>query len=175
MNELDPKVALRLQQAINQQLDELVRQATRTTLLLKGSDMEESQLRNLVNVAQESRSVEVVANFIRYQIARNKSAWGLNLDGFGHTVIADLYNKVKQLAEQATQVAQEALSQESRGPKQVQSIQKQAHVTLMLLYLGYLNRAFYFAKKTGGSGGFPELARALTLGATNTQPEGSAQ
>jgi hypothetical protein len=61
---------LALEQAIGAQLDHLVRRANRAVMKLrdKRDKMEESQLRNLLDAAMESGSVEVTAGFIRYQI-----------------------------------------------------------------------------------------------------------
>src|SRR5690242_3514129 len=139
MSELDPNVLRRellLEQALNQQLDALVRQANMTASLLKANNrMEENQLRNLLNVSIESRSGEVVINFIRYQIARSGSAWGTGPTDFGHTVIDDLRGKVKTLADNAITRLREELG---AGPE-VDTLRDKAYVRLMQLYLGYLN------------------------------------
>jgi hypothetical protein len=116
--------------------------------------MEVSQLRNLQVVAVESRSVEVVVNFIRYQIARNGRAWGINPDSFGHTVIADLRGAVKQLADAAIA---HVTAHAGESPA-VEELRGDAYVRLMQLYLGYLNRSFYAAKR-GSS--FDMLKEAL--------------
>lgn len=85
---------LLIDQAIRKQLDAVVSQANKTASELdptKSSSrakMEENQFRNVLNVAMETHSIEVVVNFIRYQIARPGSAWGNN--DFGHKVIFDL-------------------------------------------------------------------------------------
>src|SRR5689334_4077199 len=110
MSELDPKTLQRellLEEKIEKQLDKLVGQATETMLVLgPNTRMEENQLRNLLNVSLDSPSVEVVANFIRYQIARKERDWGINKDGFGHTVIKDLYGFVKDLADKVIEQIQ---------------------------------------------------------------------
>jgi len=156
MHKLEPELELRLQQQIKRRLDPLVCQATRTTGLLNGSGMEESQLRNVLNVASESRSLEVVTNFIRYQIARNQRAWGISLDGFGHTVIKDLYGPVTKLAKQAVE---DTVSSKNVTDDQQKLLHEKALIELMQLYLGYLNRAFYFAKKTGDYAVLSEVAK----------------
>lgn len=149
MSELNPddlRRDLLLEQGINQQLDDLVRQANHTAALLKNnSRMEESQLRNLLNVAVESRSLEVVINFIRYQIARSGSAWGTGPGDFGHKVIADLRGPIKASAEKAVAYVRERGGDTSA----ITSLHVMAYVRLMQLYLGYLQRAFYYGKKTG--------------------------
>lgn len=158
MSEMNPEAlqrALLLEQGINKQLDELVRQANATAALLKVNPrMEESQLRNLLNVAVESRSVEVVINFIRYQIARSGSAWGTGPGDFGHKVIDDLRNKVQGWAVQAVKHVREKVGSSSA----VEALLDDAYVRLMQLYLGYLQRAFYYGKKTGDFDKLTEVA-----------------
>lgn len=158
MSELDPNSVRReflLEQAISRQLDDLVRQANATAALLKAnSRMEESQLRNLLNVAIESRSVEVVVNFIRYQIGRNGSAWGSGQGDFGHKVIEDLRGKVKACAEQAIVHVRDKVG----ASPAVEALSGDAYVRLMQLYLGFLQRAFYYGKKTGDFDKLKEVA-----------------
>ncbi|NWF81418.1 MAG: hypothetical protein HXY37_15450 [Chloroflexi bacterium] len=136
---------LLLQEALDRQLDTLVRQANRTAALLEKSKMEKSQLRNLLNVAVTSRSPEVVINFIRYQIARDKDKWSLEQKGFGHTVIGDLRGIVKELA---GKVVEDVTARMPDAP-QAETLPDIAYARLMQLYLGYLNRAFYYGKETG--------------------------
>ncbi len=160
MSTLDPqklRQELLLKQGMNQQLDKLVRQANTTVALLKNnSRMEESQLRNLLNVAIESRSVEVVINFIRYQIARSGSAWGTGPKDFGHQVITDIRHTVKTYAEQAVQY----VTKNIKAAATDEALHAEAYVRLMQLYLGYLQRAFYYGKKTGDFQALAEVINA---------------
>lgn len=146
MNVLDPNILRRnllLEAAIDKQLDALVRQANRTAALLEGTAMEENQLRNLLNVAVTSGSPEVVINFIRYQIAREKNKWGHGDNEFGHTVIRDLRETVDRLAG----TAEESVKRNMPDAPEAETLRQTAYVRLMQLYLGYLNRAFYYGKK----------------------------
>jgi len=137
---------LLIEQGIELQLDILVLQANQTAAKLKDNPrMEESQLRNLLNAAIESRSTEVVINFIRYQIARNGSAWGTAPDSFGHTVIYDLNTYIPQWYDSIVKLVHE----QPDKPEISQVERAKTVVRLMQLYLGYLNRAFYYGKKTG--------------------------
>lgn len=147
-NALEPRALRRdllLQEALDRQLDTLVRQANRTAALLEKTSMEKSQLRNLLNVAVTSRSPEVVINFIRYQIAREQDKWRREEKGFGHTLIGDLRGIVKELADK---VVQDVTARMPDAP-QAGTLADTAYVRLMQLYLGYLNRAFYYGKETG--------------------------
>lgn len=147
-NALEPGALRRdllLQEALDKQLDPLVRQANQTAAMLKGTNMEKSQLRNLLNVAVTSRSPEVVINFIRYQIGREKDKWGRDDNSFGHTVINDLRGIVKELASKVV----EHVTVRMPDAPQAETLPDIAYVRLMQLYLGYLNRAFYYGKETG--------------------------
>ncbi|EFO81932.1 hypothetical protein OSCT_0081 [Oscillochloris trichoides DG-6] len=156
----DPETLRRellLEQAISRQFDPLLQQVTRTTLKLEGNrDMEVNQLRNLLSVAVESRSVEVVINFIRYQIARNSRAWGIGKDDFGHQVITDLRGSVKELAE----AAMTYLRATAGDTPAVHALEPQVYLRLMQLYLGYLNRTFYFARRVNSFDWLKEVHHA---------------
>jgi hypothetical protein len=133
---------LALEQAIGAQLDHLVRRANRAVMKLrdKRDKMEESQLRNLLDAAMESGSVEVTAGFIRYQIGRDDNIW----KDFGHHVIRDL----GELGKQETETVVAHLKQ--IGIIDADALKPRIQVRLMQLYLGYINRAFVYAKKANG-------------------------
>jgi hypothetical protein len=96
-----------------------------------------------LNVAVETGSLEVVVNFIRYQIARNSRAWGAGPDDFGHRVIADLRGPVKSLTDDIL-----AQVRERGAGSAADDMRGAAYLRLMRLYLGYLNRSFYYARRT---------------------------
>lgn len=132
---------LALDQAIGAQLDKLVRRANQAVLQLRGKEkMEESQLRNLLDAAMESGSVEVTANFIRYQIGRDNANW----KDFGHHVISDL----GELGRDETEKVVDSLKH--MGIADADALKPRIQVRLMQLYLGYINRAFVYAKKANG-------------------------
>ena len=170
MTELNPTTlrrALLIEQGIECQLDTLVKQANQTASLLEHHPrMEENQLRNLLNAAIESRSTEVVINFIRYQIARNGSAWGVSSDSFGHKVIADLNSLLPEWHRRVF----EFVSKQRDAPEIKPEDSAEAMIRLLQLYLGYLNRAFYYAKKTND---FASLARVNAI--TQAVEQGAAK
>lgn len=134
----DMRTTLAERKAVSDQLDELIRAASRNVAKLQGAEeeMRESQIRNLVNLAASSRSVEEVTNFIRYQIGRDVRgrAWGHN--GFGKAVIEDIESgQVRK--------ALEAVVREVPNADLVA-----VRSELISLYLGYLNRCFVYASKT---------------------------
>jgi hypothetical protein len=146
--------ALVLEEAIRRQMDPIVRQAAGSVKLLKPrsereqSDMRENQIRNVLNVAEESDSVEVVTNFIRYQIGRSTGGRQWQYNGFGLQVIQDIEEGV--VAERAQEAGKQAVARikELGGEADEQSLCADAYVALTRYYLGYLNRAFYFCDKT---------------------------
>lgn len=152
---------LLIDQAIRKQLDALVSQANKTASELdpakssSRAQMEESQFRNVLSVAMETRSIEVVVNFIRYQIARPGSAWGNN--DFGHKVILDLSGIPREsskpdepciIGKLTDTVIEEVKAIITIEADVRDEIRATVAVRLMQLYLGYLGRAFYYAKKT---------------------------
>ena len=150
MTELDPTTLRRellLQSAIEQRLDTLVGLATAAVLKLSpNTQMEESQLRNLLNASLESRSIEVTTNFIRYQIARKERDWGTAPNAFGHTVIHHIVKDIKPLADAIIQSVTHNKTEDDIA--WFRSRYTYVYVRLMQLYLGYINRVFYFYKKS---------------------------
>jgi hypothetical protein len=132
----DVAVELAVRKATARQLDDLIRAASKNVEKLNGSEMKENQIRNVVNVAATSESIEEVTNFIRYQIGRDarKNTWGHN--SFGKAVIDDI-------AKGQVQFALEAVIKSVPGADRV-SVRSE----LIALYLGYLNRCFIYAVKT---------------------------
>jgi len=128
--------ALSLRQAIQRQTDNLIRAAAKNVALLETTRMEESQIRNLVNLAGATKSMEEITNFIRYQIGRRRTDW----EKFGQAVIKDIETGVIKTALDA--VRKEA----SKEASQADLIEARAELTAR--YLGYLNRCFVYAKET---------------------------
>ncbi len=138
---LNVATELAKRKAIARQLDELIRAGSRNVEILEGSEMKESQIRNVVNVAAASESIEEVTNFIRYQIGRDtrKRTWAYSQSGgrgFGAAIIADI-----ETGQVSTAV--EAVMRDVPAADRV-DVRSQ----LIALYLGYLNRRFIYADKT---------------------------
>jgi hypothetical protein len=148
--------ALAIEDAIRHQMDNIVRQAGETIRLLKPnggrSEMKENQIRNVLNVAEESKSVEVVTNFIRYQIGRSSSNQQWQYNGFGLQVIKDIEEgEVPVAADRAAKAAAEVIGEGADK----EALCREAYLELTRYYLGYLNRAFYFCDKMGEAKGKP--------------------
>lgn len=86
---------LKVQQGIRQVEDRLV-MAIERALNDRSSygDLEESQFRNLVRVADTTESAEVVKNFIRYQVGRDRK-WGRGKNALAAKIIQDIDDMIK--------------------------------------------------------------------------------
>jgi len=112
--------------------------------------MEENQIRNVLDVAVESNHIEVVKNFIRYQIGRSKIGEKWQYGDFGEKVIEEIEKGiVKKCAESASQKALEEIIGRN-GSSDQEYLNDMAYARLTALYLAYLNRAFYYCKKGNG-------------------------
>lgn len=89
---------LKIQKGIRQAENDLVT-AIQTALDDRSSygDLEESQFRNLVRVAETTESAEVIKNFLRYQVGRERK-WGRGQNSLATKVIHDIENNTKNVA-----------------------------------------------------------------------------
>ncbi|NMF66457.1 hypothetical protein DP113_19610 [Brasilonema octagenarum UFV-E1] len=71
-------------------------------------DLEESQFRNLVRVSDTTESTEVIKNFLRYQVGRDKK-WGRGKESLAEKIIDDINTKIK---ERAKKIANEAKTED---------------------------------------------------------------
>ena len=131
---------LKINQAIEDRLNQLLGQMKEMVdnSRIWESGMEVNQLQNLAAVAQETTSVEVVLNYIRYQIGRDgsTSSWRRaigNAPPFGEQVVAEL----ERLKEVAQGIAGEDRAAADR-----------AWINMTRRYLGYLQRYFYYKKRS---------------------------
>jgi hypothetical protein len=84
------KIELKVQQEIRLNEDNLVLWVQEALDQKKSyGDLEESQFRNLVRVADTTDSPEVVKNFLRYQVGRDKK-WGRGKDSLAEKIILDI-------------------------------------------------------------------------------------
>ncbi|MBA3947482.1 MAG: hypothetical protein H0X37_23350 [Herpetosiphonaceae bacterium] len=118
------------------------------------SGMRENQLRNVVNVAIRAKHVEEVAAFILYQLGRSTNSRQWQYGNFGDEVVKDLMTgEVRDAATAAKSMAMEIMAKgEQRDMLNADAQQElfdSAYIALARQYLGYLNRMFYFADRTG--------------------------
>lgn len=146
MNSQTLTYELALQKAAQRQMDSLVRAANADAALLEGSGMDKNQIRNVLNVAEESRSLAVVTNFIRYQLGRSQTGPAWRKNGFGLRVIEQIEDPKGIIAQQTEAVLKKAQERVEEIP---QDVAEELRYDLMRYYLGYLNRAFIYGKETG--------------------------
>lgn len=96
--------------------------------------MEENQIRNVLDVALMTDCVEVVDVYIKYQIGRSKPNEKWRFSNFGDSLII----QIKELKEKAKEIADFLKIKTDMDPIWLQ---------LTRLYLGHLNRYFYYRKK----------------------------
>ena len=135
-----------LRTAVRQYLDEVVQAAEEDAARLeRASGMEKNQLRNVLNVAEESRSLAVLTNFIRYQMGRSRVGPAWQHEGFGLQVIEQIESPSGVIARQAERVLQKIRERHGEVPPEVVT---QVRYELARHYLGYLYRAFCYGKET---------------------------
>ncbi|MEA5506226.1 hypothetical protein VB735_24545 [Halotia wernerae UHCC 0503] len=101
-------------------------------------NLEESQYRNLMHVADTTESTEVIKNFLRYQLGREKK-WGNGKNALAEKIIEDIDKKLKQKADEIIQ--------------KLQCPEKLKFVWLQLTrrYLGYGSRYLKYLKADNNS------------------------
>jgi len=89
---------LKIQKSIRQAEDEIVTWIQNALDQTKYGDLEESQFRNLVRVSDTTESAEVIKNFIRYQVGRDKK-WGRGKESLAEKIIEDIDGSIKKNAQ----------------------------------------------------------------------------
>jgi len=149
---LREQLALRLEREISNQMDELIGKkvipiAKKFSIATKDK---KSPFRNVLAVATESSSsLEVIKNYIRYQVGRKESSaiWKTSTDNelFAKAVVNDL-NNLSQDAHQIVERLRRVISKgDSLEPylednQNREKLEKNIHLKLAQLYLGYLAR-----------------------------------
>lgn len=106
------------------------------------SGMEKHQIKNLLTVALETPSVEVVKHYILYQVGRDAPGTSWRNKEFGQKLV----NTMKELRKDAERITRQV----HRDLKLAAPDDSQIDETWMLLvraYLGQLNRYFYYRKE----------------------------
>jgi hypothetical protein len=93
----EQRIELQVQRAIRQSEDDLVTWIQDALDKTKYGDLEESQFRNLVRVSDTTDSAEVIKNFIRYQVGRDKK-WGRGKESLAERLIQDIDGNIKKTA-----------------------------------------------------------------------------
>ena len=132
---LDPRKQLKIQQGIRRAEDKLVTDI-QTALEDTSSygDLEESQFRNLVRVADTTESTAVIKNFLLYQVGRDKK-WGRGKNSLAQKIISDIDKNIKNLAYDIAKSAQ------------AEDVFNQIWLELTRRYLGYGARYLVYKNK----------------------------
>ncbi|NJK51721.1 MAG: hypothetical protein HC936_01150 [Leptolyngbyaceae cyanobacterium SU_3_3] len=133
------KVKLKVQQEIRCNEDQLVLWIQEALDNEKSyGDLEEAQFRNLVRVADTTDSPEVVKNFLRYQVGRDKK-WGRGKDSLAERIVLDIGMEGKggKVLELAQAIAQSTASTGIKG----------IWMELIRRYLGYGARYLRFLRE----------------------------
>lgn len=122
-SENDQNIELKIQKDIREAEDDLVTWIQSALDNEKSyDDLEESQFRNLLRVAETTESPEVVKNFLLYQVGRDKK-WGRGEDSLAHRIIADINTRIEEKAKKITDSYPDKL--------------KKVKMELIRRYLGY--------------------------------------
>lgn len=124
------KIQLKIQQEIRHAEDEIVIAIQEALDESQYGDLEEAQFRNLVRVADTTESREVIKNFLRYQVGRDKK-WGRGDKSLATRIIRDIDGSLQQKSEAIARATQ---------PSQ----QKAIAMELIRRYLGYGARYLKF-------------------------------
>lgn len=132
---LDPQKQLKILQGIRRAEDKLVTDI-QTALEDTSSygDLEESQFRNLVRVADTTESTQVIKNFLLYQVGRDRK-WGRGENSLAQRIISDIDRNIKATAQD---IARNAKAENSFN---------QIWIELTRRYLGYGARYLVYKKK----------------------------
>ncbi|TAE72314.1 MAG: hypothetical protein EAZ86_00675 [Oscillatoriales cyanobacterium] len=132
---LDPQKQLKILQGIRRAEDKLVTDI-QTALEDASSygDLEESQFRNLVRVADTTESTQVIKNFLLYQVGRDRK-WGRGENSLAQKIISDIDRNIKSTAQD---IARTAKAENSFN---------QIWIELTRRYLGYGARYLVYKKK----------------------------
>lgn len=133
---LEQQKQLKIQRGIRQVEDNIV-DAIEEALKDKKSygDLQESQFRNLVRVADTTESVAVIKNFLLYQVGRDKK-WGQGKNSLAHRIINDIDETITDIAENI-----------QRDVEGTEIDLKSIRIELTRRYLGYGARYLVYINK----------------------------
>ncbi len=132
----EQQIELQVQKGIRQAEDDLViwiQEALDNCQYGKSGkeELEESQFRNLVRVSDTTDSAEVIKNFIRYQVGREKK-WGRGKESLAEKIVQDIDGNIKKTAQIIAECSQTDF--------------KPIWIELIRRYLGYGSRYLKYLK-----------------------------
>lgn len=138
---------LALQRGMDSQLDGVIQAAGRCAKKLRDDrQMTPDQIQQVLNVSLSTHSVEVVTNYVRFQIGQSEGSRSWRHNSFGEWIIYDVEDRegaVLNAVDHAIKMAQRI-----SGINDLQSHRHDVHLKMIRLYLGYLYRCFVFGYTT---------------------------
>jgi len=133
-----------IQHGVEQATNEIIRRMRKLVddTDVVNSRMEKHQIGNVLAVALETPSVELVKNFILYQAGRDVSGTSWRKANFGEKLVAEL-DKLHQHAEDIAHAVSRQLWAGEPAEKDVDEV----WIEMVRQYLGQLNRYFYYRKE----------------------------
>lgn len=129
-----------IDRAMNNVLERMQQLVDQTEIAKSG--MEKTQIKNLLAVALDTGSVEIVKKFIYYQAGRDTAGTSWRKGGFFRALVEAL-DGLKGDAERITRQVHADLRLAAPDAEQVD----EAWMLLVRAYLGQLNRYFYYSKE----------------------------
>ncbi|MCT7979027.1 hypothetical protein [Laspinema olomoucense] len=133
------QIELKIQKGIRRFEDDLVKCIQSALDQKIYGNLEESQFRNVLRVAETTDSAEVVKNFLRYQMGRDDK-WGKGKDSLAEKII----NDIDRLIQDSKDIATKANATEPEKYKDI-------HIELIRRYLGYGSRYLRYKKSLNKS------------------------
>jgi hypothetical protein len=127
------QVELSIQRGIRAVEDKLVKEMEEAFKARYGN-LEESQFRNLLQVALSTESPEVVKNFLRYQVGRDDK-WGKGSGSLAEAIVSHIQGFLKEESG--------AIAHSAKAPEKSNTI----HMELIRRYLGYGSRHLTYIRK----------------------------
>lgn len=132
---------LKMRQSVENLMNSIVRRAQKLIERtgIERSQMKETQLDNLLGVAMDTSSAEVVKNFILYQVGRDskrEDTW--RYKGFGQELVREIDRLRNDIAKQVVGQVKERPSE-----REIDDV----WIYIIRQYLGQLRRYFYYRKK----------------------------
>jgi hypothetical protein len=127
------QIELKIQRGIREAENELVEKMEEAFESQRGN-LEESQFRNLLQVALSTESPEVVKNFLRYQVGRDEK-WGRGKDSLAEAIVSHIHGFLNERAK--------AITTDAKAPGKINNV----HMELIRRYLGYGSRHLTWLRK----------------------------
>lgn len=109
--------------------------------------MEKSQIGNLLEVAMDTDSVELVKNFIQYQMGRDVGGTTWRSNAFGDNFVKAIDGELKTMARDLATKASERQDLGTFTPAELAEATDAAWIGLVRHFIGQMNRYFYYQKE----------------------------